>query len=152
MSRLTKQTVVVLLGLSFVCFFGCSGDDDDDDSNDDQGIIDQGEVSPPAECNGVWTITSAVLDGQPYETFGAVWTITPESWTLNTVVCSSSGTTVEDGENISMTVSSQDCADPIPAPEGRTASGTCTVNDNVMSMTLSHDLEGTVHTLTVTGQ
>lgn len=150
-----KGTFVVLLALSF-CWFGCSGDNDDEDISD--GSHDQsesGDVTEPdvvSACEGVWTITSAVLDEIPYDTYGAVWTIGAAEWALDTAICSSTGTTGIEGENIAMTVSTQNCADPIPAPEGRTASGTCSVEDGVMTMTLSHDLEGTVHLLTVTGQ
>lgn len=151
MIRVIKLTLSILLA-SCLCG-GCSGDDDEDLSNgDDSSQADEDASEPSPTCEGTWTITSATLDGAPYDTYGAVWVITADDWQLSTAICSSTGTTALDGENISMTVSSQNCADPVPAPEGRTASGSCSAVDGSMTMTLSHDLEGTTHVLTVTGQ
>jgi len=151
-----RYSLLLLMSLSLACFLGCS-DDDDDEFGDIQDEIEE-EIDEEIddeeipECVGTWTITSAVLDGEEEDVFGAVWTISPTDWALQTVICGSTGTTDLSGEDISMTVATQNCADPIPAPEGRTASGTCSVENGVMTMTLSHDLEGTVHTLTVTGE
>lgn len=96
---------------------------------------------------GTWSVTAVTLDGVAEPAYGAVWNLSKTAWSLTTAVCAASGTTAADGNTLGLTVSQTSCPATLPAPVGRTASGTASVNTDDMTLSLSHVLDGVTHTL-----
>ncbi|VAX17730.1 hypothetical protein MNBD_NITROSPINAE04-1756 [hydrothermal vent metagenome] len=133
-NRFVQSTIIAFLLLFMVA---CSGGDGDDAQSSASG----------GSWIGTWKAISAVLNGESAPTFNGVWELSDSSWTLTTVVCSASGTLTSSGNNLTLTVGSTTCPETTIPPEGRTATGTADVVGDMMTLTLSHVLEGVAYTL-----